>query len=331
MFDEQDLEVLRSNPKVLRARFIRLNEEGDFIGQWLLDAFNEFAGELKLLGISTAAYTCRNLNFKNIENIIINASTIHVGTSGETEGNVSNAIARRFFAVSTSLYDSLEDTYVPNGKRFEYTVPEKLDSKKDYDGSKAIVPLHNTPNGLHVKYDLKPYTNNGMTPETFNDRFDVNGPTIKNRLYYKCPCGRHGDVLNDKGKPIKMDCYLCRMCYEPKNQETGEIYVLVEVHGDNIDSFDMNKANKERGIKNTMATYKEGRSIFANRLCEEHRYAEKLGLKMVCNNVITSAKNRISSIADAEASSIMSEAKKFNDILNSINEADKKRTNTLID
>lgn len=331
LFTKEELKIIKSNPKVFRAKFIRLNEEGDFIGQWLLDAFDEFAGELKLLGISTAAYTCRNLNFTAIKNIIINASTTNVGTSGEEEGNVSNAIARRFFAVSTELYNSLEDTYVPNGRKFNYVPPTEGLNKKDYDGSKPIIPLHKFGKEYHVKYALKPYTNNGITPETYNDRFDANGPTTKNRLYYKCPCGRHGDVIGDNGKPIKMDCYLCRMCYEPKNQKTGEIYVLVEVHGDNTDSFDMNRANQKRGISNQMATYREARNIFSNRLCEEHAQAEKLGMQMVANNIITSAKDRISSIADSEAASLQAESKKFSDLLKSINEIDKKKLNKIID
>ena len=318
LFDKKDLAVIKNTPNAFKAKFIRLNEEGDFIGQWLLNAFDKFAGELKLVGISTAAYTCRNLNFSNIKNIIINASTINVGTGGEKPGEVSNAIARRFFAVSSNLYNSLEDTYKPNGKNFKYVPPKgvKLD-KKDYKGDKPIVPLHKTPDGLHVKYALKSFVNGEDTtnPATFVDRFDKNGPTEKNRLYYKCPCGRHGDVLDEKGKPIKMDCYLCRMCYEPKNQKTGEIYVLVEVHGENIDSFDMNKANAARGISNKMATYKEAKEIFSNRLCENHKIAEKMGLELVGKNIINSVKNHLSEIAENEYRGLQEENKKFSDTL----------------
>lgn len=330
MFNEDELNILKSNPKIFKAHFVRLNEEGDFIGQWLLDAFDEFAGELKLLGISVAAYTCRNLNFTAIKNIIINASTTKVGTAGEENGNVSNAIARRFFAVSKSMYDSLEDTYLPNGKNFEYEVPAGAKKGKEYDGSKPLVPLHQMPDGLHVKYDLKSYTNDGSTPETYTDRFDPNGSTVKNRLYYKCPCGRYGDSLVN-GKPIKMDCYLCRMCYEPKNLNVGEIYVLVEVHGDNTDSFNMNAANNSRGISDKMATYKEEKAIFANRLCEEHKNAEEQGMELVSANVIQSAKDRIQKIADGDENALKEELNKFFSVMNSINEIDKKRKNNLID
>jgi hypothetical protein len=145
--------------------------------------------------------------------------------------------------------------------------------------------------------------------------FDPNGATVKRRLYYKCPCGRHGDVLDSKGKPIKMNCYLCRMCYEPKDEKIGELYVLVEVHGDNIDSFDMNTANQKRGISNKMATYREAKEIFANRLSESHRIAEKMGLQLVAQNVITSAKDRIGGIADKEFNGLQEESKKFSDFM----------------
>ena len=322
IFDDKDLAVIKNTPNAFRAHFIRLNEEGDFIGQWLLDAFDKFAGELKLIGINTAAYTCRNLDFTKIQNIIINASTMNVGTRGENPGETSNAIARRFFAVSSELYDSLEDTYVPSGREFNYVVPSGKINKKDYDGSKPIVPLHETGDGLHVKYDLKPYTNDSDTtnPVTFNDRFDPNGPTEKRRLYYKCPCGRHGDVLKD-GKPIKMDCYLCRMCYEPKDQNVGEIYVLVEVHGDNIDSFDMDKANKKRGISNKMATYHEAKNIFSNRLCLEHKEAEDNGLKEVARNIKESVVSHLGEIGNQtiiQQNQIKAESKNFSDFMKRI-------------
>ena len=332
IFSKYDIAAIKANPKSFRAKFIRLNEEGDFIGQWLLDAFNEFAGELKLLGISTAAYTCRNLDFTKIQNIILNASTLNVGTKGEENGNVSNAIARRFFAVSEELYDKLEDTYLPGKNKFNYVPTIEYDEKgnekksKTWDGKTPIVPLHRQGNKWAVKYALKPYTLDGNTaPVEFNDRFDPNGATQKRRLYYKCPCGRYGDVIGEDGKPIKMDCYLCRMCYEPKNMNTGEIYVLVKVHGDNIDSFNMDRANSERGINDTMSTYAEARNIFGNRLSEATQMSEKEGLRLVSENVVNSAKEHISSVADSQVNSMRNENRNFNNFMNRLNEIENKQ------
>lgn len=335
IFDKKDLKVIRTNPRCLKGHFIRLNEEGDFIGQWLLDAVDDLAGELKLLGISTTAYTCRNLNYTKIKNIILNASTLNVGTKGEKEGEVSNSIARRFFAVSTELYNKLEDTYVPSGRKLRIQRPEnpKDVEKGDWDGTKELIPLSS--NG-RVKYDLKPFTltnleTNATSVVQYTDRFDPSGnPTVKNRLYYKCPCGRHGDVLKN-GKPIKMNCYLCRMCYEPKNQNVGEIYVLVEVHGDNIDSFNMNKANNARGIDNTMSTYREAREIFNNRLSEQHAMSEKLGMKMISQYGINSVKTHLSEIAANDSINREMAENTFKNFINRINESDKKNQMTIID
>lgn len=93
------LEILKSHTRV---RDIRLNENGDFIAQWLLDEFDKVAGDFRLIGVNTAAYSCRNLNFEGIKNIIINASRITMKGS---------AIARYFYALPSAMYDAFEDTY----------------------------------------------------------------------------------------------------------------------------------------------------------------------------------------------------------------------------
>ena len=93
------LEILKNHTRV---RDIRLNENGDFIAQWLLDEFDKVAGDFRLIGVNTAAYSCRNLNFEGIKNIIINASRITMKGS---------AIARYFYALPAAMYDAFEDTY----------------------------------------------------------------------------------------------------------------------------------------------------------------------------------------------------------------------------
>jgi hypothetical protein len=55
-----------------RVSYIRLNENGDFINKKLLKQFDGLAEDFKLIGVKTAAYSCRNLNFKGVKNIIIN-------------------------------------------------------------------------------------------------------------------------------------------------------------------------------------------------------------------------------------------------------------------
>ena len=57
-----------------RIDYIRLNENGDFVGQWLVDAWDNEAGKYQPYGVNVSAYTCRHLNYEGIKNIIINTS-----------------------------------------------------------------------------------------------------------------------------------------------------------------------------------------------------------------------------------------------------------------
>lgn len=97
-FTNEVINVLSNNKKVDK---IRLNENGDFVGQWLVDAWDNAAGFFNNFGISTSAYTCRHLNFEGIKSIILN-------TSFRT--NNPN-IARNFIAVPEDIYDALDETY----------------------------------------------------------------------------------------------------------------------------------------------------------------------------------------------------------------------------
>ena len=79
---------------------VRLNEDGDFIGQWLVDAWDDFGGKLKKFGVVISAYTCRNLNYEGVQNIVLNSS------------NVANKnVDRYFIAISEEAYASFDDTH----------------------------------------------------------------------------------------------------------------------------------------------------------------------------------------------------------------------------
>ena len=101
-FSEMPQEVLEVIKECKRVSYIRLNENGDFINQKLLDSFDQLAGDFKLIGVNTAAYSCRNLQFDKLKNIIINASRT------EMEGPT---IQRYFYAVPVKMYEAFEDTY----------------------------------------------------------------------------------------------------------------------------------------------------------------------------------------------------------------------------
>jgi hypothetical protein len=93
----------------------------------------------------------------------------------------------------------------------------------------------------------------------------------------------------------------------------------------------MDRANSARGINDTLTTYKEAREIFGNRLSETTQMSEQVGLKLVSENVINSAKTHITNIADSEASSMQTEGKNFLDMMNRMKLAENKRKKNILD
>lgn len=155
LFTPEIIEILK---QYRRIHHIRLNENGDFIGQWLVDAWDEYAKELLICDIYVSAYTCRHLNYEGIKAIILNTS---FSTKNEN-------IARNFIAVPENIYEALDETYGGNNNSLVLTNGNVIPSLQPLfsvihleDGSSAI----GNPNGSY---------------------------------YYKCPCGRNidGDKIN---------------------------------------------------------------------------------------------------------------------------------------
>lgn len=94
-------EIIEVMKQYKRIDYIRLNENGDFIGQWLVDAWDKEAGLYQPYGVNVSAYTCRHLNYEGIKNIILNTSF----------QNGKGNIARRFIALPTNVYTALDETY----------------------------------------------------------------------------------------------------------------------------------------------------------------------------------------------------------------------------
>lgn len=92
------IEIMKEHKRI---DYIRLNENGDFIGQWLVDAWENEATYYKPFGIHVSAYTCRHLNYDGIKNLILNTSFV------TGNGNV----ARHFIALPQDVYDALDETY----------------------------------------------------------------------------------------------------------------------------------------------------------------------------------------------------------------------------
>ena len=120
-----------------RIDYIRLNENGDFVGEWLVNAWDNEANKYKPYDIYISAYTCRHFNFEGIKNIILNTSY----TDGK--GN----IARHFIALPPSIYTALDETY--GGKNNNLNFNEKTikpnpqplyTPKKDKQGNITMIP-----------------------------------------------------------------------------------------------------------------------------------------------------------------------------------------------
>lgn len=256
VFNEKERELIRTSSGCLKVTHIRLNEEGDFIGQWLLDDMNEFAEELKSIGVQMVCYTCRFLNYDGIKNIVINASQQGIGSNGGIAMSNDN-IERYFFAVSEDFYNSLDETYGTiddNGNVVEAQCPTLVvgNSYREGLGSYGkIIPMP------------KPLGNSG-------------------KYYYKCPCGRgkvrdlpkkekgeseeefqnrvarfkvfHSvDTFNTERKKMNnnevtsnsaINCYECNVCYCNKEEDikygtnlSNGLIVLVQVHSANKEDF----------------------------------------------------------------------------------------------
>lgn len=113
-FTSEIIEIMKNNKRVEN---IRLNENGDFIGQWLVDAWELEASKYSLYNINVSAYTCKLLNYNNIKHIILNTSYVNNST-----GN----IARHFIAVPDSIYDSLDETYGGNNNELTLQKDNKI-------------------------------------------------------------------------------------------------------------------------------------------------------------------------------------------------------------
>ena len=136
------------------ANKIRLNENGDFVGQWLVDAWDNESGKYAKFGITVSAYTCRNFNYSAIKNIVLNVSRTFISKTGDNK----NGIARHFIALPEDVYNALDETY--SGQNNELML-----------NNNSVQP---NPQPL---YDI--VTQKGKT------LLQPNG-----KIYYKCPCDR---------------------------------------------------------------------------------------------------------------------------------------------
>jgi len=203
---EQLLEIVKS---CKRVSYIRLNENGDFINQNLLEKFDELAGDFKHINVNTAAYSCRNLNFKGIKNIVINASRMNM--EGPT-------IARYFYAIPIRMYDAFQDTY---------TAKQMTDS---FDSiGKTPLPLFSVDANGNKTFNGSYYYKCPCSREDFS--LISKDYTIKENQSVNC-----------------YQCHLCYEqpddYIKSKLQNGGKYFVFVKAHGSHANVLD-EKREKE--------------------------------------------------------------------------------------
>lgn len=187
-----------------RVTDVRINENGDFINQPMLEEFDKYiAGEFMLIGVTCAAYSCRNLQFGKIEHIIVNASRTAMKNYDDeyNKNDETGAIQRYFVAVPGEMYDAFEDTFG------SLTV-----------GSDTVGSLGQLRRPMPL-YDV-------LTDKEGKDSYGE----IK-AYYYKCPCARKDFRTTSNGE-FTVNCYNCHMCYEkPSGQDYKKMFVFVKAHG----------------------------------------------------------------------------------------------------
>ena len=249
---------------IKKGSVVRLNENGDFIGQWLVDAWEELATDFRLVDVRIAAYTCRALNYTNVKNMILNISQ-----AGLVGGQMSEGFAHFFYAVSHEDYDSFPDTY--NGKEYSLNIDQEtfkivpvyrnLINEEGKlvgyyykcpcgRGKRKYIPVELTGNkaASAVKYDTMPSCLEGGAKY-----INVNGQYFQS-------------VENDDIK-TKADCYMCRICYG-RNTESDisvegggkpqpglPVFALVATHGTNQDDSEGIKNNDYRRILGKPVSY----------------------------------------------------------------------------
>ncbi len=209
-FSEMPEELINVIKECKRVSYIRLNENGDFINQNLLNSFDELAGDFKLIGVSTAAYSCRTLKFDKIKNIIINASRM------EMEGPT---IARYFYAIPKDMYDAFEDTYTSR----------EMDNSFDSIG-KTPLPLFSIDKNGNKQFNGSYYYKCPCSREDFSLVNTKNGKVSENQ---KVNC---------------YQCHLCYEpndeAIKAKLQNGGKYFVFVKAHGTHA-----NVLNKKRELE----------------------------------------------------------------------------------
>jgi len=249
---------------IKKGSVIRLNENGDFIGQWLVDAWEKIAEDFKIVDVRVAAYTCRALNYTNVKNLILNISQASLVNNQESEG-----FAHFFYAISHRDYNDFPDTY--NGKDHSLNIDQE---------TFKITPVYRNlinEEGNLVGYYYKCPCGRGkrkyIPVEATNQikknavAYDKMPSCLEGGDKYINVNGEYFQSVENKDITTKADCYMCRICYGRnedaditvegggKPQPGLPIFALVATHGTNQDDSKGINTNDYRRILGKPITY----------------------------------------------------------------------------
>lgn len=321
-YGDEAVDILR---QTLRAKIIRLNEDGDFIGQWLVDTWDKWAADFKIAGVTVAAYTCRALNYEKVSSLILNLSQ-----EGLAHGQNAPAIAHFFYAVSSDEYNSLAETYggskgfdlevQPNGKIIP--IYRKLIEDGEVKGYYYKCPCGRG-KVEYIAVDKSQISPRAKIEQLTRQQL-VNARTDSPK-YAECDGGFYKlEKVANRGQSV--DCYMCRVCYgrdadEKILTEDGTpptkglpVYILVSTHGQNEEEFDNERALKIRGMAGKKAKDWINLQTLREQIEGFTPKNDPAAIKQVVKNTVESVANMMRNKTGAISEMKSTFIKKLNDI-----------------
>lgn len=328
-YGEEAIETLKSNKKN-DCKVIRLNEDGDFIGQWLVDAWDEWAGDFKLVDVTVAAYTCRALNYEKISNLILNISQERL-----VNGQNSNAFAHFFYAVKPDIYNMFDETY--DGDNFQLKIHEDgkivpvFRNLVDEEGNIAAY-YYKCPCGrgkfryVNIDYnDIPPKKVSKI--EKYTQRALLNTRDDDADYVFVPELNQYFEKVKNENLEEMADCYRCRICYGGDSEgdtktENGDlqngvpVYVFVSAHGSKKDELNVNpvirgkRATEWAAIQNSGVKARQQAVSLAESVEMEEKNDPR-AVKQIVKNTIES----VSNMMRRKGANLMEQKTKFRDLL----------------
>lgn len=311
-------EVIDVISKTKRADVVRLNEDGDFIGQWLVDVWDKWAEDFKIAGVTVAAYTCRALNYEKVRNIILNLSQEELAI-----GQDAPAVARYFYAVEPEDYDFFDDTY--NGPLTGDTITPMY--RPLICEGKVVGYYYKCPCGRgrlkYVEIDRQSLKRNTKIEPCTEKEFLGARKGSKKVVEFN---GKIYKLEKNENASEKVDCYKCRICYgrdgglirlaDGSNPEEGlPKYVLVSAHGSASENYEADRKLAGKHVsewKNIInnASSEQIREEVTTDGADESDGNSPIAIKQIVRNAVESVADMMAN----SGSAIMEVNKKFNDI-----------------